>query len=165
MKEKINSSSIIFLITVFVVIAIIWVGVGSLLLDKNKYDDIYYKKITTCLYVNDIEKSSSFYENVLGFKRVKSNFVKEEPNTEVMRFDKVEIILKSKSENKDKSNPETGNYKNFKLYIETKDIKELFNKIKNDVLIISKIDSIDNISQEFTINDLDGFNLTFVQEL
>jgi lactoylglutathione lyase len=123
------------------------------------------KKLTPNLMVEDVNETVTFYQDVLGFALLA--FVPEEGqfNWAMMQHDAVEIMFQSRASlTKDvplfKDKAIGGS---LTLYIDVEDIKGLYGQVQNRVTILHEMTTTFYGMREFTIQDCNGYVLTFAQ--
>lgn len=104
--------------------------------------------------VKDLKKAKDWYESVLGFK-VAATWPPEKPN--YLHFEHEDGAMYAIME--DKNLPSHGR---FNFYVENVD--ELWESLKEKVEIVEKLFNTAYGSRKFTICDLDGNELGFVQD-
>jgi len=108
---------------------------------------------------SDIERTSKFYENVMGFRVVKYLDVKE-PHICLYR-DNTEIILTVANTDKVFPNRELYGY-GYDAYFITDDQEQLQKEfLEKGATIVRKLQKTDYHNQEFVVEDIDGRWLGF----
>lgn len=119
------------------------------------------------LWTKDLEKTISFYVNILGFT-CRSNF----PNFASLQRDNVEImIVLPVEEPEDRKDPNdkqeffpkailTGS-----IYITIDDVDELWTKIKDSVTVLTPLENREYFMRDFSITDNNGYELVFGQNI
>ncbi len=97
---------------------------------------IVYKKLTTNMMVEDVNRSVDFYSNVLGFEFVMG--VPENSQEIVSKWQKDQHLA---------------------FYIEVEDVKKLYEKLKDEVTIVRDMEAKFYGKQEFYIRDCNGYIL------
>ena len=124
------------------------------------------KSLTPNIMVNDVNKTVDYYHNLLDFELVMS--VPEKGNFEwaMMKNGDATIMFQEKGslakEIKELQNKPLGATMN--LYIQTKNIDALYQKLKQNEKIIKDIDVTFYGTKEFTVEDLNGYILTFAED-
>ena len=125
------------------------------------------KYLSPILWTKDLEQTISFYETVLGFKK-QTQF----PNFASMTRDNVEIMfvlpIDEPEDCKDPNNKEeffprpqlTGS-----IYITTEKVDELWEFVKDKVKIISSISDREYWMRDFSIQDNNGYELVFGEDI
>ncbi len=103
--------------------------------------------------VKDLQKSMKWYETYLGFK-VETVWPPDKPN--YVHFEKGEGAIFALMEQPDYPSPGR-----FNFYIESVD--ELWSELKDQVDVVEGLVDTEYGSRKFTIRDLDGNELGFVQ--
>ncbi len=123
------------------------------------------KKLTPNLMVEDANETVNFYQDVLGFALVASVPEEGQFNWAMMQHDAVEIMFQSRASLtedvplfKDKA---IGG--SLTLYIDVEDIKGLYGQVQNRVTILHEMTTTFYGTREFTIQDCNGYVLTFAQ--
>jgi len=119
------------------------------------------------LWTKDLEKTISFYVNILGFT-CRSNF----PNFASLQRDNVEImIVLPVEEPEDCKDPDekqeffpkpilTGS-----IYITIDNVDELWTKIKDSVNVLTPLENREYFMRDFSITDNNGYELVFGQNI
>jgi uncharacterized glyoxalase superfamily protein PhnB len=120
------------------------------------------KKAVLELMVDDMERSIQWYTDVLGFK--KSMATPEiNPVFVSLSNENVDIMLYSRQE----FSKEIPKFKeinlggSFVLYISVENIQSLYNSIKEKAKIIQELHKTDYGSEEFSLEDPNGYVLMF----
>ena len=123
------------------------------------------KKLTPNLMVEDVNETVTFYQDVLGFALLASVPEEGQFNWAMMQHDAVEIMFQSRASLtedvplfKDKA---IGG--SLTLYIDVEDIKGLYGQVQNRVTILHEMTTTFYGTREFTIQDCNGYILTFAQ--
>jgi lactoylglutathione lyase len=123
------------------------------------------KKLTPNLMVEDVNDTVAFYQDVLGFALLASVPEEGQFNWAMMQHDAVEIMFQSRASLtedvplfKDKA---IGG--SLTLYIDVEDIKGLYRQVQNRVTILHEMTTTFYGTREFTIQDCNGYVLTFAQ--
>ena len=123
------------------------------------------KKLTPNLMVEDVNETVTFYQDVLGFALLASVPEEGQFNWAMMQHDAVEIMFQSRASLtedvplfKDKA---IGG--SLTLYIDVEDIKGLYGQVQNRVTILHEMTTTSYGTREFTIQDCNGYVLTFAQ--
>ena len=123
------------------------------------------KKLTPNLMVEDVNETVTFYQDVLGFALLASVPEEGQFNWAMMQHDAVEIMFQSRASLtedvplfKDKA---IGG--SLTLYIDVEDIKGLYGQVQNRVAILHEMSTTFYGTREFTIQDCNGYGLTFAQ--
>ena len=123
------------------------------------------KKLTPNLMVEDVNETVTFYQDVLGFALLASVPEEGQFNWAMMQHDAVEIMFQSRASLtedvplfKDKA---IGG--SLTLYIDVEDIKGLYGQVQNRVAILHEMSTTFYGTREFTIQDCNGYVLTFAQ--
>jgi len=123
------------------------------------------KKLTPNLMVEDVNETVTFYQDVLGFALLASVPEEGQFNWAMMQHDAVEIMFQSRASlTKDvplfKDKAIGGS---LTLYIDVEDIKGLYGQVQNRVTILHEMTTTFYGMREFTIQDCNGYVLTFAQ--
>lgn len=123
------------------------------------------KKLTPNLMVEHVNDTVAFYKDVLGFALLASVPEEGEFNWAMMKRDTVEMMFQSRASL-------TGEVPQFQgkaiggsltLYIDVEDIKGLYASLQGKVPILQEMKTTFYGAQEFTIQDCNGYILTFAQ--
>jgi len=124
------------------------------------------KNVALELMVDDIQKSVSFYTDILGFEK-EFEFPANNPTFVSIANDEVHISFFMREE----FTKEVSKFKDmrlggpFVLNIEVEDIQSFYNSIKEKVTIIKELYKTDYGTLEFTMEDSDGYVLLFKQNI
>jgi len=124
------------------------------------------KNVVLELMVDDIQKSVSFYTDILGFEK-ESEFPENNP-TFVSILKKDVHISFFKREEFTKEVPKFKDMRlggSFVLNIEVEDIQSFYDSIENKATIVKELYKTDYGTLEFTIEDSDGYVLLFKQNI
>jgi len=126
-----------------------------------------YKKLSPNLVVEDVNKAVDFYRDILKFELHMSVPETGDLKWAAMKRDHVEIMLQARDsasraiplmENKEAGGSVT-------LYIEMENVVELYDAIKEKVVLIEDLHTKPYGMREFSIQDNNGFILTFAEEV
>lgn len=124
------------------------------------------KKITPNLMVEDVNKTIEFYQNILTcFELIITDPDEGEFDWAMMRCEDVEIMFQSKKSLTEKL-PQLDDEKiggTAIIYIETENIKELYDWIKDDIEVIKELHDTPWGRKEFFIRDCNGYILVFAE--
>ena len=126
-----------------------------------------YKKLSPNLIVDDVDETLRFYRDVLKFNLMMS-VPAEEPFVWVaMARNDVEVMIQARKSASRViplfENKEAGG--SLMLYIEMEDVMELYDSIKTQVTLIEDLHTKPYGMREFSIQDNNGFVLTFAQRI
>ena len=134
-------------------------------------------KLTPALMVEDVNKTTEYYKNVLGFQFImglpeKSQEVLTEITKDkqlifaLMKRGNVEFMFQEKKSLGEDVPPLKGKEigGSFTLYIETEGVKEFYEEIKNKVVIVKDLHTAWYGMREFYIKDCNGYILTFAEK-
>lgn len=117
-------------------------------------------EITTELMVDDMQKSLDFYTDLLGFKIVTA-VPEENPFFAIIKNRTVEIMFYERKafveEIPDFDKQKLGG--TIALYIGIKNLKEEYERVKNQVEIIQNLHKTDYGTEEFSFYDCNGYVL------
>lgn len=137
-----------------------------------------FRKMTTNLMVEDVNRTVDFYSNVLGFEFVMGVLKgsqdiivawknDEELNYAMMRSGDVDIMFQSEGSMKEDipgfSAGQIGG--SLTLYIEVDDIEDLYSNIRENVNVVKELECTFYGMQEFYIKDCNGYVLGFAESL
>jgi len=128
---------------------------------------VVYKKLSPNLIVDDVDETLRFYRDVLKFNLMMS-VPAEEPFVWVaMARNDVEVMIQARKSASRViplfENKEAGG--SLMLYIEMEDVMELYDSIKTQVTLIEDLHTKPYGMREFSIQDNNGFVLTFAQRI
>ncbi len=124
------------------------------------------KNVVLELMVDDIQKSVSFYTDILGFQKKFETPEKNPIFVSVMKDDVNISFFK-----RDEFVKEVPKFKDirlggtFVLNIEVNDLKDFYNSVKEKVTIKRELYQTDYGTLEFTMEDNNGYVLLFKQQL
>jgi len=124
------------------------------------------RKVIPNLMVEDVNKTVDYYENKLGcFELVATDPEEGELDWAMMRSENIEIMFQS-SNSMSEVIPEFAGKKSggtFVVYVEVRDIMELYNMVKGHVDIIKDLHTTPYDMREFFVKDMNGYILVFAQ--
>ncbi len=139
---------------------------------------VMYKKLTTNMMVEDVSRTVDFYSDVLGFEFVMGvpensrEIVTKRQKGQALGFaitkcDNIDMMFQATQsltkEIPDFRGMDIGGSLTF--YIEVKDVKGLYAKLKDKVTIVKDMQTTFYGKQEFYIRDCNGYILTFAGEI
>ena len=118
------------------------------------------------MMVPDVNKTIDFYKDILGLGLLMTVPEKGEYDWAIMKSGNVEIMFQSQASLiKElphlKERPLGGGST---LYIEIDDVRDLYDRLKDHVKIIKELYTTFYDTCEFSIEDLNGYILTFAEE-
>ena len=123
--------------------------------------------LSPILWTKDLDKTVSFYESVLGFKK-RSQF----PNFASLSRDNIEIMFVLPIEEPEDCKDPNSNEEFFpkpqltgSIYITTENVDELWNVVKDKVKVISTIADREYLMRDFSIADNNGYELVFGEDI
>lgn len=143
---------------------------------KNERAKRMYKKLTTNMIVDDVNRTVDFYCNVLGFEfvmgvpRDSQEIVTAKQNDQALGFaivkcDNVEMMFQAKK-SLAREIPQFGGMKiggSLTFYVEVDNVEGLYDELKEKVTIIRDLQTTFYGMREFYIRDCNGYVLTFAQ--
>ena len=143
---------------------------------KNERAKRMYKKLTTNMMVDDVNRTVDFYSNVLGFEFVmgvpedSQEIVTSKQNDQVLGFaivkcDNVQMMFQAKK-SLVREIPEFSAMKiggSLTFYVEVDNVEGLYKELKDKVTIIRDLQTTFYGMREFYIRDCNGYVLTFAQ--
>lgn len=126
-----------------------------------------YKKITPNLVVEDVNSTIAFYRDKLKFELNMSVPEHGELSWALMKRDNVEIMFQSR-ESAGRAIPLLKNKEaggSLTLYIEMENVVELYDTLKGNVALLEDLHTKPYGMREFSIQDCNGFILTFAEEV
>jgi len=127
-----------------------------------------YRALTANLMVENVERSLDFYKGLLGFE-VEAAVPNEEgvlifaillkDGASLMIQEKNSLISECSLLKTDKIKPTVT------LYILVDDVDKYYNEIKNKHSLYAELHTTEYYTKEFTILDVDGYPLTFAQQM
>lgn len=124
-----------------------------------------FKKLTPNIMVDDINKSITFYRNLLDFELVTTVPEKEEYEWALMRNGNAEIMFQTR-ESLSKEIPSLKNKPiggALTFYIDMDKINKLYGMLKDKTNLVQDIHTTFYGAVEFTIEDCNGYFLTFAE--
>jgi len=125
------------------------------------------KQLTPNLMVNDVNETINFYQKVLGFELVMSVPQEGSFNWAMVQCGEVNLMFQERNNIIAeypllKDTPMGGG---LTFYIKVGNVKALYEKIRERVNIVSDLHNSFYGAEEFAIEDINGFILTFAGEL
>ncbi|MHC4586369.1 MAG: VOC family protein [Planctomycetota bacterium] len=141
-------------------------------------ENVMYRKLTTNMMVEDVGHTVDFYSEVLGFELVmgvpenSQEIVTTRQKDQalgfaIMKCGNIEMMFQAK-QSLTKEIPELSGMDiggSLTFYIEVKDVRELYAKLKDKVTIVKDMQTTFYGMQEFYIRDCNGYILTFAGEI
>jgi len=125
----------------------------------------FMKKLTPNLMVTDVNKTVDFYKDVLDFEVVMTAPASGVFKWALMKNGTVEFMFQSQESMVDElsvlKHQKIGG--TFTLYIDVQDIKALYEKINKKVTVVQDFHATPYGTQEFAIQDVNGYILAFAQ--
>ena len=118
------------------------------------------------MMVPDVNKTIDFYKDILGLDLLMTVPEKGEYDWAIMKSGNVEIMFQSQA-SLIKELPhlkERPLGSGSTLYIETEDVRDLYDRLKEHVKIIKELYTTFYDTCEFSIEDINGYILTFAEE-
>ena len=122
------------------------------------------KSVSPNIFVNDLKANISFYSK-LGFKVL--NSVPDEENPVWVMMGSGEVVFMFQSfESLGTEMPQISRSRggSLLLYIQTTGIRDLFERIKNEVKVLKGLETTFYEATEFSIEDPNGYVLTFAED-
>jgi lactoylglutathione lyase len=127
---------------------------------------ILLKQLTPNLMVNNVNETVNFYQKILGFELVMSVPQEGVFNWAMVQHGEVSLMFQEK-ENIIVEYPvlkDTPLGGGLTFYIKVGDVKGLYNKIREQVNIVLDLHKTFYGAEEFAIQDINGFVLTFADD-
>jgi uncharacterized glyoxalase superfamily protein PhnB len=140
--------------------------------------DVMYNELTTNMMVEDVNRTLDFYCEVLGFEFVigvpknSQEIVTDRPQNKtlgfaIMKSGNVQMMFQERDglveEMPDFAGITIGGSLTF--YIEVRDAKELYEKVKNKATIVKELQTKFYGKEEFYIRDCNGYMLCFASNI
>lgn len=143
----------------------LFITVSSVAISQTENDSISMKleSLTPNIMVNDVNETLDYYTNVLGFDLVDTNPVSGEFEWGYVMLNSVGLMFQEVKSIKNEY-PQLKDLKvggALTLYIRVKNINDLFENIKDQVTIVKPMNTTFYGTNEFAIEDVNGFILTF----
>ena len=125
------------------------------------------KKLTPNLMVEDVNRTVSFYKDVLGFEALATVPEEGQLNWALMKRDGVEIMFQSRSSLGGELSVLAGVPigASQTLYIEITGLTELYEQLRGRVEIVSDLHGTFYSTQEFYLKDCNGYILGFSEAI
>lgn len=132
---------------------------------KHQAQETKYLSMSPNLIVKDMKASQSFYTNSLGFKVIDQEPKDAEPVWLMLAYNEITFMLQTQEslgeEIPSLKNEHTGGTLIF--YITLTNIKDYFDKVSKNSKVISDLNVTFYGATEFTIEDPDGYLITFAE--
>jgi len=129
--------------------------------------NIKLQTITPNLMVENIDDTIAFYEDVLGFTLLRTVPEKGELDWAMMKRNEVIIMFQTKrslaSEIPALQSRKPGS--GTTLYIKMKGVQKMFENIEGKAEVVADLEHTFYDTKEFSIMDLNGYVITFAEEL
>jgi uncharacterized glyoxalase superfamily protein PhnB len=115
--------------------------------------------------VDDINKTITFYRNVLGFELVNAEPDNGDIHWALMRGDGIELMFQTR----DSISKEHSEFQKMDtnapmcLYINMDNVNKLYTQLKDKIQILTDLHITNYGAVEFSISDCNGYVLTFAQ--
>lgn len=120
--------------------------------------------ISPNIFVYDMDRTISYYEN-LGFKLINKVPDNGEIIWAMMNCEQVIFMFQTfESLGNDLQEISRTNGGSLLFYIQLKEIKLFYEKIKDHVIIVKELDKTFYGATEFSIQDINGYVLTFAED-
>ncbi|HAH01153.1 MAG TPA: bleomycin resistance family protein [Ktedonobacter sp.] len=128
---------------------------------------ITVKKLTPNIMVEHVNNTVDFYRDVLGFALLTSVPEQGTFDWAMMKHDAVEIMFQSRASLSGELPQFAGKAigGTLTLYIDVADIKGLYASLQNKVKIVHDMATTFYGAEEFTIEDCNGYILTFAEPI
>lgn len=124
-----------------------------------------FNKLTPKIMVDDINKTISYYRNVLGFELINAEPDNGDVHWAIMKRDDIELMFQTRDsiskEHSEFHTMETSAPITF--YIDLDNINKLYNHLKDKITILIDLHITSYGAVEFSIRDCNGYILTFAQ--
>lgn len=118
-------------------------------------------KLEPLIYVSDLNKSISFYTELLGFKLGELYPNREEATYAPIFIDDYKLMLVLARDSNKKFFPNGLGGSGTQLFIQVEDVGSVWEKTKDEGRVIDPIESKSWGDREFTIKDPDGYLISF----
>ena len=123
------------------------------------------KKLTPNIMVEDVNRTTTFYKEILGFELLASVPEEGQFAWAMMKRDGVEMMFQARVSLEEEipalKQREIGGALTF--YIEVEDVKGLYTRLKESVTIVQDMHTTFYGAQEFAIQDCNGLILSFAE--
>jgi uncharacterized glyoxalase superfamily protein PhnB len=172
---------IIMIVSICAIILLFTLFVSNSFVQTNCIDgsseNMTIKKLTPNLMVEDVNKAINFYKETLGFEFVmgvpkdSKEVLMEMPEGReliysLMKLGNIEVMFQAK----ESLSEDIPVFKDVKigssstLYFEVDNVEELYNQLKDKVIVVKELSTTWYGMQEFYIQDVDGYILGFAQQ-
>ena len=118
-------------------------------------------KLEPLIYVSDLNKSISFYVDLLGFKPGELYPNKKVPTYAPVYIGESKLMLCQAREGNQKFHPKGLGGTGLQLFVKVEDVDKIFADIKDKVQIVDNLEIKSWGDREFTIQDPDGYLISF----
>ncbi|HKJ30894.1 MAG TPA: VOC family protein [Balneolales bacterium] len=124
-----------------------------------------FNKLTPKVMVDDINKTITFYRNVLGFELINAEPDNGDVHWAMMKRDEIEIMFQTRNSiSKDYAEfQEMKTNAPIAFYIDLDNVNKLYSHLKDKTTTLSDLHITSYGAVEFSIRDCNGYILTFAQ--
>ncbi len=125
------------------------------------------QKLVTNLMVEDVNKTVTFYEDVLDYILVMNVPEDGAWDWALLKRDGIEIMFQSKKSMQKEFPPLRGKEigSTISLYVSVDDVKEYYKLLKDKVKIVKELHPTEYGTEEFSFNDCNGYILVYAQRV
>ncbi len=169
MKSSTSAKGLAAIAAGILVIALLWTLAAELFFEKQ-YVNINRPKLEESIILlptEDVQETIDFYKNVFAEQNIVINSNENSTEFASINIDNVKFLIYSRKEFKNKNNSDLLNYIDSSYrehFIYSSNIDSLYKLIENNVEVISSPNiSIHNL-RSFSIEDINGYILTFLEK-
>ena len=125
------------------------------------------QSLTPNLMVEDVEETIKYYEDVLGFTTIQTVPIDGKLAWGMIKRNEVVMMFQSKRSMEDGLTEMQGRKPGggLTLYIKMDGVQEWFEEIQEDAEVVAEIEETFYETLEFSIMDLNGYVITFAEDL
>jgi len=160
----------ILFITIFISLTVLFILFKSLVSsEENLFTENgdYLNSVATILLVENVDSSVAFYKKFFGFNEYKRFPFEGRATLAVIEYKKLYVMFQDREVFEEKKKKFIGGSiePSFSLYVDFKGAKELYERVKDHLIIIQEYQLMFYDRYEFSVKDLDGYIITFSEDL
>jgi len=168
---KTGVKGLLAIVAGFVILGLMWTFIYMAFIGKEKIKEgsnqMEFNSATVNLMVNNVNKTVEYYEDIFGFNLAMTVPEEGEYNWAMIERDNVQIMFQ-KEESLVEDLPIFKDRMiggSFTIFIDVNSIDELYEKAKEKIVVVEDLKKTFYGMKEFTIEDLNGYIITFAERV